>query len=130
MTEIQLLIIGALIGLVCSIIVQLVSHLLSNQRDKTNWERQEREKLYNEKAKLESKIVEIKKESLDYLIYGIILMNQLRDALRGFTQDEQSTRAEAMREVLAKCNIDELKAIAMGTKSLPELSGKPKSLKP
>lgn len=130
MTEIQLLIIGALIGLACSLIVQLVSHLLSGKRDKTNWERQEREKLYNEKVKLESKIVELKNESLDYLIYGIILMNQLRDALRGFTQDEQFIRAEAMKEVLTKCNIDELKAIAKGIKSLPELPGKPQSLRP
>jgi predicted nucleic acid-binding Zn-ribbon protein len=139
MNEIQLLIIGALIGLVSGIILQSVTHIFSSQRDKANWQReeirrnkerfeQEKEKLESEKSKLESKITKLQESNLDYLTYGITLLNQRRDALLGFNQDEQNSRADAMREILSRLNIDELEEIAKEKKPLPELPGKPKSL--
>lgn len=139
MIELQLLAIGALIGLISSIIIQLIAHLFTSRRDNNNWQREElrrdkerlertREKLEAENLKLESEINKLQESNLDYLIYGIILMNQRRDVLLGFEQDEQSRRADAMREILSKLKVDELKAIAEEKKPLPELPGKPKSL--
>ena len=135
MNEIQLL----LIGLVSGIILQSVAHVFSSKRDKANWSReetrrnkerleQEKERLDSEVSKLKSKIKELEESSIDYLIYGIILMNQFRDALRGFNHDEQVNRADTMREVLRKLTKEELEAIANENKPLPEIPGKPKSL--
>ena len=139
MNELQLLAIGALIGLISSIIIQLVTHILSSRRDKNNWQRdeirrekeyfkQEVERLEAKKSELDSKLTKLQNGNLDYLIYIIILLNQRRDLLLGFDQEEQHKRADIMREILSKLNKDELKAIVEEKKPLPELPGKPKSL--
>jgi len=139
MNELQLLAIGALIGLISSIIIQLVTHILSSRRDKNNWQRdeirrekeyfkQEVERLEAKKSELDSKLTKLQNGNLDYLIYIIILLNQRRDLLLGFDQEEQHKRADIMREILLKLNKDELKAIVEEKKPLPELPGKPKSL--
>lgn len=139
MNEIQLIAIGALITLVSGVIIQSVMHLFSSRRDKNNWKRdnirrekeylkQKEEKLKAELSESMSKVSEFERSILDYLTYGIVLMNQRRDILLGFNDDEQLARADELRDILSKFNKEELTAIAEEKKPLPELQGKPKSL--
>ncbi len=139
MNELQLLVIGASVGLVSGLIIQFVSHIFSSRRDKNNWQReetrrleehfeQEKEKLKMEISRLDTEIFKRDESILEYLTYGIILMNQRRDILLGFDQEEQYRRADEMREILKKLSKEELEAIAKEKRPLPTLPGKPKSL--
>jgi hypothetical protein len=51
----------------------------------------------------------------------ILLLNQRRDIILGYDQDEQNKRALAMKAVLSKLDKNELMAIAMEEKPLPDL---------
>lgn len=146
MSQSQLLLIGGLISLVSVIITQLISHTLSRRRDKERWQREEvrrleeevrrledlnREQIREQKkelAELESKKAELEATWLEFAAGKIILMNQRRDMVLGFNQDEMNRRAIAMRTILSEMNIDELQAIAFEKKPLPEIPGRPREL--
>jgi len=139
MSQLQIIITSALFGLFSGIIIQFIAHKFSSQRENSKWQRdniqREIERLETElirkksqNAELQNELAAKKRIALDYLIYGVTLMNQRRDILLGFDKEEQLQRADEMRAILSKLSEEELMAIKNEEKSLPELAGKPKSL--
>lgn len=135
MSQLEYLLIGGLIALVSAVTVQLVSHRLSLKRDEIHRAedlkkdlKKEIKELEKEKKDLEREEVRLNAEVREYATGKIIFqMNQRRDIVSGFNQDEMGRRAIAMRTILSEYDLNELKAIADEKEPLPVIPGKPRA---